>query len=85
MQVAFDAARDLRHHSGMTQHSELVPIGEAARRVGLSTQTLRRYVDLGELPAVTLPSGRLRFNVVDLDALTTPARVAHRRGGSVAS
>lgn len=63
-----------RNDAFMTRIDGLVGIGDAAKHVGLSPATLRRYVESGHLAAVRLPSGRLRFRTSDLDSLLTPSR-----------
>jgi excisionase family DNA binding protein len=42
---------------------------EAARRIGLSADTIRRYADSGQLPVLITPSGQRRFRPEDVDAL----------------
>ncbi|WP_354527222.1 helix-turn-helix domain-containing protein [Nakamurella sp. UYEF19] len=62
----------------MTPLSAFLGTTEAARYIGLSAATLRRYYDDGEIAAVQLPSGRLKFRPEDLDALMTPSKSAGR-------
>ena len=50
---------------------ELLRIGEAASRVGLSVETLRRYTKQGILPFVRTPGNQRLFLVADVDALLT--------------
>lgn len=45
----------------------LLNIGEAAKRLGVSTGTLRAYADKGDVPVVRLPSGHRRFRPEDID------------------
>jgi excisionase family DNA binding protein len=47
----------------------LLRIGEAAARLGVSPQTLRRWAERGLVRTVTLPSGHRRFAVSDIDEL----------------
>jgi excisionase family DNA binding protein len=42
---------------------------EAARILGVSTRTLRRYAEAGVLRCRTLPSGQRRFDRRDVEAL----------------
>jgi len=42
--------------------------GEAARHLGVSISTVRRWAKSGQLTHAVMPSGRLRFAGVDLDA-----------------
>jgi len=44
-------------------------IGDAARRLGVSVDTLRRWDRLGTLPARRLPSGQRVYDPADLDAV----------------
>jgi len=55
---------------------DLVPIGEAAKRVGRSPHTLRKLVRAGELPAYAQPlDRRLRLvRLADVEALRAPRR-----------
>jgi excisionase family DNA binding protein len=49
--------------------NELLRIGQAAARLGIAPQTLRRWADRGLVQAVTLPSGHRRFAAADIEAL----------------
>lgn len=55
----------------------LVGISEAARRLGVHHNTLRKWADEGTIRALRLPSGHRRFDVAELerfrDAMATPA------------
>jgi excisionase family DNA binding protein len=44
----------------------LLTIGEAARLLGISPITLRRWSDEGRVPVVVLPSGHRRFLASDI-------------------
>ena len=48
----------------------LLSVTEAATRLNVSTKTIRRWIEAGELPAVRLPGPgrRLRIDPLDLDA-----------------
>lgn len=46
----------------------LLTTRDVAGRLGVSTETVLRWVRRGELPAHRLPGGMLRFAEVDLDA-----------------
>lgn len=50
---------------------DLLPIGRAARFVGVSIDTLRRYEAAGRISAKRTPGGQRRFKVADLRALLT--------------
>lgn len=48
-------------------HSEVrIPTGKACEILGVHPNTLRRWVKLGIIPAVTTPGGERRFLVEDL-------------------
>ena len=49
----------------MEQERRRVPIGQAAREIGVSTQTLRNWIRAGLIKADRLPSGRHRIDMVD--------------------
>jgi predicted site-specific integrase-resolvase len=46
-----------------------IPVDDAARRVGVHVETLKRYARQGKVPAVKTMSGRWMFAVGDLDGL----------------
>ena len=48
---------------------ELLTSSEAARMLRVSKATITRYVRLGQLPAIRLPSGRLRIRRRDIEKL----------------
>ena len=50
-----------------------LPIGEAARRVGYSVDTLRRWADEGKIPFFRTPGNQRRFRTEDIDALLAPS------------
>lgn len=58
----------------------LIPIGEAARLLGVHVDTLRRWESGGAIAAVRTPGGQRRFRRSDVDALaslsTTPGDAA---------
>lgn len=54
----------------------LIPIGEAARRLGISVDTLRRWSDDGTIEAVVLPSGHRRYSLADVEALIASRRAS---------
>lgn len=43
------------------EEPQLLSISEAARRLGVHVNTLRRWADHGDIQAVRLPSGFRRF------------------------
>ena len=52
-----------------TEDAETVSPAVAARLLGVSTRTLRRYADAGRLAVIVLPSGHRRYRTEDLDRL----------------
>ena len=48
-----------------------LPPAEAARRIGLSVDTLSRWEAKGLIRAKRLPSGHRRYRATDIDALLT--------------
>jgi excisionase family DNA binding protein len=48
---------------------ELLTSSEAARMLRVSKATITRYVRLGQLPAIRLPSGHLRIRRRDIERL----------------
>lgn len=51
--------------------SELIPPREAARRLGVTVKTVRRWVELGHLTPVRTPGGHYRYNAVEVEAIRT--------------
>ena len=47
----------------------LVSVGEAARLLGVSVDTLRRWADDARIPVIRTPTGHRRFRIRDIDAL----------------
>lgn len=47
----------------------LLRSGQVARRFGVGDDAVRRWVSLGILPARRLPSGHLRFDITEVEAL----------------
>lgn len=47
-----------------------VSIGEAAKELGVSVDTVRRWADADKLRSVRAPSGHRRFYLTDLKRLT---------------
>jgi excisionase family DNA binding protein len=66
----------MRSQDGM--RSPLLTARAVAEVLGVSTETILRWVRRGELPAIRLPSGALRFPLATLDewlaAHATPGR-----------
>jgi excisionase family DNA binding protein len=69
---------DVRDHGPKDQAtSDLVSLGEAARLLGVSEGTLRRWADEGSVAVFTTPGGHRRFSRTTLGALL-PADRVHR-------
>lgn len=53
--------------------AEYVTPGEAAQRLGVTRDTIRRYVDAGKLDGIKTPGGQRRIERTSLEqALNTP-------------
>lgn len=50
-----------------TEAPDLVPIGEAARLLGVSVDTVRRWEARGIIAATRTPLGQRRFDVAEID------------------
>lgn len=48
--------------------AELMQVREAARALGVSENTIRRWEERGLIPAVRLPSGIRRFRRADVES-----------------
>jgi predicted site-specific integrase-resolvase len=53
----------------MADPSKLLPIGEAALRLGVPVSRLRYWADHGYVPSIRTPTKRRYFTVEALDAL----------------
>lgn len=60
----------------MTPQQVHLTTPEAAARLGVGTSTLRRWAKEGRVRHVLLPSGRMRFDIADLDAYLAPRGAA---------
>lgn len=49
--------------------ADLLPIGEVARRLGVSVDTIRRWDKAGKITAIRTPTGHRRFHVAEVDRL----------------
>jgi excisionase family DNA binding protein len=49
--------------------AELMQVREAARALGVSENTIRRWEERGLIPAVRLPSGVRRFRRADIEVV----------------
>lgn len=67
--------------STMATESTFITIREAARRLGVHENTVRRYADRGLIRAVRLPSGVRRVRRTDIDALeAAPSKATSPNG-----
>ena len=57
----------------------LLTAREVAELLGVSTETVLRWARRGELPAIRLPGGAIRFREDELDALARGAGDAQSR------
>ena len=61
----------------MTQLSPFLTPTDVARRYDTTPDTIRRWVREGKLPAVHMPSGRVKFRRAEIDELMPePEQVA---------
>lgn len=56
----------------MEQKQIFISVAEAARRLGYCTESVRRLIKAGQLPASVLPNGQYRIKVKDLDSMLQP-------------
>lgn len=56
----------------MPAHEKTISTAEAARHFGVSTRTLLRWIEAGQISVVTLPSGRHRVPLAEIDRILTP-------------
>lgn len=66
--------------SGIDHADDLLSVGKAARYVGVSTETLRRWANAGSVPVKRLPTDHRRFRRGDLEPLRAQQEaLAHGR------
>jgi len=53
----------------MTQDTPLLIASEVADRLRVSEETVNQWARIGRLKAITLPSGRKRYRVADIEAI----------------
>ncbi len=53
----------------------LLTPGDAARMLHVTTKTLQRMAQRGDLAAVLLPSGHRRYRQADVEALLSPVAI----------
>jgi excisionase family DNA binding protein len=52
--------------------AKLIGTSEAARILDVTDETIRRWVEAGRIRYIRLPSGQLRFERADVDAIRRP-------------
>ena len=57
----------------MSTETPHIPIGEAARALGVSVATLRRWESQGKITAVRTPGDQRRFPVAEIERIKTGA------------
>ena len=57
----------------MARENALLTVSQAARRLGVSPNTIRAWADRGAIPVVRLPSGHRRFEARAVDGLREQA------------
>lgn len=62
----------------MERSPDLLTAGEVAQLLGVSDETVRRWTREKRIRFVTLPTGRLRFDRSDVEALLTTVPVEER-------
>lgn len=68
--------RRVAHMNTPPEAPDLIPIGEAARLLGVSVDTVRRWEGRGYIAAVRTPTGQRRFNRDDVERLAVGRAVA---------
>lgn len=61
------------------QTTRLIPIGEAAKMLGVSLRTLRRWDADGYLVAVRPRGGQRRYRLADIEAVISGRRPTERK------
>ena len=57
---------------------KLLTVAETAERLGYCKETVRRLIAVGVIPALRLPSGRLRVAEDELQRMVTPVAIDER-------
>lgn len=60
-----------------TEAPDLIPIGEAARQLGVSVDTIRRWEARGIIAATRTPLGQRRFDVTEVQRVKAAAPQAN--------
>jgi excisionase family DNA binding protein len=64
--------------AGGDEPAEWLTLGQAAKYLGVAQSTIRKWSDLGRVPAFYTPGGHRRFRRRDLDAFLTHSGLAAR-------
>jgi excisionase family DNA binding protein len=56
----------------MAKDQKLLTSRGAARILGVTDQTIRRWAEMGTIRHICLPSGQLRFEPADIEAIRRP-------------
>lgn len=64
-------SRDTHSESEALATDDLLPIGEAARLLGVAVSTVRRWDASGDLKSVRTPGNQRRFRRSDVERLRT--------------
>lgn len=68
--------------SGVAANKELYSTSEAAVLLQVSSQTVRRWINNGQLEAVQFPSGQFKISQGEIDRILTPVRQSPASAGS---
>lgn len=66
------------HNDVGSQTEPTLPIGKAARLLGVSVITLRRYENAGRIKSVRTPGGQRRFTIASIEELRGASQEAVR-------
>lgn len=67
----------------MTNPNALLTVTQAAKRLGVSPNTVRAWADRGAIPVLRLPSGHRRFELSAIDALRRPVHDGSAPAGAL--
>lgn len=65
------------------QLDRFISLSQAARRLGLTKDTLRSLVDLGKVKGAILPNGQIGVNELELDQTVTREQFEQLRGQAI--
>src|SRR5215217_883143 len=69
--------------AGSDEPTEWLTLGQAAKYLGVAQSTIRKWSDLGRVPAFYTPGGHRRFRRRDLDAFLDRSGPGGREGGPI--